>query len=89
MAKEVSSKILLEFIELIPTLEPVEFLGLAKVLCTNTVDENMEPRPFEDIFSDMIDRFLLTGRRQRKDIVKVLKNAKKEKLKDYGNAAEN
>lgn len=89
MAKEVSSKILLKFIELIPTLEPVEFLGLAKILCTTTVDENMEPRPFEDIFEDMIDKFLSVGRRQRKDIIKVLKNAKKEKLKDYGNAAEN
>lgn len=89
MAREVSSKILVEFIELIPTLEPVEFLGLAKILCTNTVDENMKARPFEDILSDMIDRFLLTGRRQRKDIIKVMKNAKKEKLKDYGNATEN
>ena len=89
MAKEVNSKILLEFIELIPTLEPVEFLGLAKILCTPTVDENMESRPFEDIFSDMIDRFLSTGRRQRKDIIKILKNANKEKLKDYGDATEN
>lgn len=89
MAKEVNSKILLEFIELIPTLEPVEFLGLAKVLCTPTVDKNMESRPFEDIFSDMIDRFLSTGRRQRKDIIKILKNANKEKLKDYGDATEN
>lgn len=89
MAKEVSSKILLEFIELILTLDPVEFLGLAKILCTTTVDENMKPRPFEDIFEDMIDRFLSTGCRQRKDIIKVLKNAKKEKLKDYGNAAKN
>jgi len=89
MAKEVSSKILIEFIELVPTLEPVEFLGLAKILCTDTVDKDMKARPFEDILGDMIDRFVLTGRKQRKDILKVLKNAKKEKLKDYGNATKN
>lgn len=89
MNKEVSSKILIEFINLVPTLEPIEFLGLAKVLCTNTVDEDMAPRPFEDILSDMIDRFISTGSRQRKDILKVMKNAKKEKLEDYGDATKN
>lgn len=89
MSKEVSSKMLIEFINLVPTLEPVEFLGLAKILCTSTVDEDMNPRPFEDILNDMIDRFVSTGRRQRKDILKVLRNAKKEKLKDYGNATKN
>lgn len=89
MSKEVSSKMLIEFINLVPTLEPVEFLGLTKILCTSAVDEDMNPRPFEDILSDMIDRFVSTGRRQRKDILKVMKNAKKEKLEDYGDATKN
>lgn len=74
-----NNKNLLDFIEIIPKLEPIEFLGLSKILCVSTVDENMEPRDFEDIFSDMIDRFISIGRKQRRDILKVIKKASQYK----------
>lgn len=74
-----NNKDLLNFIETIPKLEPIEFLGLSKILCVSTVNENMEPRKFEDIFSDMIDRFISIDRKQRRDILKVIKKASQYK----------
>lgn len=80
MSKEkVSEKTIIEFITAITKLNPVEFVGLAKVLCTPVVDENNEPREFEEILQDMIDRFAGTGRRQRRDILKVVKQTGKVK----------
>lgn len=77
--KEISPQTLLKFIQLITKLDPVEFVGLAKILCTPVVDEKNEARPFEDVLSDMMDRFISTGRKQRKDILKVIEQAGKHK----------
>lgn len=74
----VSSKIVINFLELVTQLEPIEFVGLSKILCVSLVNEKNDPREFEDILSDMIDKFISTGRKQRKDIIKVLKGSIKE-----------
>ena len=72
MSKDkVSSKVFTEFLEEVIKLEPIEFIGLAKVLCAPVMDDNKEPREFEDILSDMMDNFVSTGRRQRRDILKI------------------
>ena len=75
---KVSSKIVINFLELVTQLEPIEFVGLSKILCVSLVNQKNEPRNFEDILSDMIDNFISTGRKQRKDIIKVLKQSIKE-----------
>lgn len=81
MSKEkVSEKMIIRFITGITKLEPIEFIGLTKVLCTPIVDEENNPREFEDILSNMIDRFVATGRRQRKDIIKIIEQTGKIKL---------
>lgn len=81
MSKEkVSEKMVIRFITGITKLEPIEFIGLTKVLCTPIVDEENNPREFDDILSDMIDRFVATGRRQRKDIIKIIEQTGKIKL---------
>ena len=74
----VSSKTVINFLELVTQLEPIEFVGLSKILCVPLVNQKNEPREFEDILSDMIDNFISTGRKQRKDIIKVLKQSIKE-----------
>ena len=74
----VSSKTVINFLELVTQLEPIEFVGLSKILCVSLVNEKNEPREFEDILSDMIDKFISTVRKQRKDIIKVLKQSIKE-----------
>ena len=74
----VSSKTVINFLELVTQLEPIEFVGLSKILCVPLVNQKNEPREFEDILSDMIDKFISTGRKQRKDITKVLKQSIKE-----------
>ena len=80
MSKDkVSSKVFTEFLEEVIKLEPIEFIGLAKVLCAPVMD-NKEPREFEDILSDMMDNFISTGRRQRRDILKMIKEANKIKV---------
>lgn len=74
----VSSKTVINFLELVTQLEPIEFVGLSKILCVSLVNQKNEPREFEDILSDMIDKFISTGRKQREDIIKVLKKSIKE-----------
>ena len=74
----VSSKTVINFLELVTQLEPIEFVGLSKILCVSLVNQKNEPREFEDISSDMIDKFISTRRKQRKDIIKVLKQSIKE-----------
>lgn len=81
MSKDkVSSKVFTEFLEEVIKLEPIEFIGLAKVLCAPVMDSNKELREFEDILSDMMDNFISTGRRQRRDILKMIKEANKIKV---------
>ena len=84
--KEKVDKRLMEFLTLIPQLEEIHFLGIAKILCVKTVQENklvcdvkdsLHPRAFDEILSDMIDSFCATGKKQRKDILKVMREAVK------------
>ena len=47
-----------ELIELITKLEPVEFIGLARVLCVDIInEEDKTTRDFYDILNDIIDKF--------------------------------
>ena len=68
-----------EFIELISKLEPVEFIGIARVLCVSIIDEeNKTTRDFYDILNDVVNKFNTLARKQRREILSVLRRVKKE-----------
>lgn len=73
------------FINTIAKLEPVEFMGLARVLKVPLFTgegEAREPRDFTDVFSDVLESFSKCGRVRRREILKLVKNAsKREKVK--------
>lgn len=62
-----------EFIHLVTKLEPVEFIGLCKVLCVKVLGEEKQPRKFEELINDIIDNFTSTGRTQRREVLRVLR----------------
>ena len=70
-----------ELIELITELEPVEFIGLARVLCVDIInEEDKTTRDFYDILNDIIDKFNTLARKQRREILSVLRRVKKENV---------
>lgn len=81
-----SDKELIQFITYINNLEPIEFNGIAKILCvsifTDNTKEKKKIRKYEDILSDLMDNFCLLGRRQRKEIFKLLKQVEKDRIKE-------
>ncbi len=79
-------KELKDFITLIPKLEPIEFIGLSKILCVDLIDDKQEPRPFEDILTDMMEKLSSIGRKPRREILKITKQAAKGWREKDGNA---
>ena len=70
-----------ELIELITKLEPVEFIGLARVLCVDIInEEDKTTRDFYDILNDIVDKFNTLARKQRREILSVLRRVKKENV---------
>lgn len=70
-----------KLIELITELEPVEFIGLARVLCVDIInEEDKTTRDFYDILNDIIDKFNTLARKQRREILSVLRRVKKENV---------
>lgn len=55
-------------------LQPIEFIGMTKLLCTNILEEDKKTmRPFEEILSDMVKNYALAARKTRRTIDKILK----------------
>ena len=78
--KKISERNLLEFINLLSTLEEVEIMGVAKILGVPTMKEDgKEPREGTDILSDMIDAFIIMQRRPRRELIQVMRAANKRK----------
>ena len=70
-----------ELIELITKLEPVEFIGLARVLCVDIInEEDKTTRDFYDILNDIVNKFHTLARKQRREILSVLRRVKKENV---------
>ena len=81
-----SDKELIQFITYINNLEPIEFTGIAKILCVSVFADNAEEekkvRKYEDILSDLMDNFCLLGRRQRREVFKLLRQVEKDRVKE-------
>ena len=70
-----------ELIELIIKLEPVEFIGLARVLCVDIINkEDKTTRDFYDVLNDIVNKFNTLARKQRREILSVLRRIKKENV---------
>ena len=70
-----------ELIELITELEPVEFIGLARVLCIDIINkEDKTARDFYEVLNDIVDKFNTLARKQRKEILSILRRVKKENV---------
>jgi hypothetical protein len=70
------------FLRGLTKLEPVEFCGLAKIMGVKmgiVEDDKMTPRPLDEVMEEMMDRFLETSRRRQKEILKLLKDARRGK----------
>ena len=68
-----------EFIKLIKYLEPVEFIGLARILCVDIINkEDKTARDFYDVLNDMVNKFNTLARKQRREILSVLKKVRNE-----------
>ena len=70
-----------ELIELITKLEPVEFIGLARVLCVDIINkEDKTSRDFYDVLNDIVNKLNTLARKQRREILSVLRRVKKENV---------
>ena len=70
-----------KLIELITELEPVEFIGLARVLCIDIINkEDKTARDFYEVLNDIVDKFNTLARKQRREILSILRRVKKENV---------
>lgn len=84
-SNKTKSKELIEFLELVGRLEPIEFGGILKIMNINIIDKNKKLRDFEDLISDLIDKFCIIGRKQKRDILKILKYTLENRSDTNGN----
>lgn len=71
-----TTKELNEFLTLVVRLEPIEFMGLAQVLCADISDEDLA---FDELLEQMMDGLERASHKTRRDILKVMRQASEEK----------
>ena len=92
-------KLGMQLIEQISKMEPVEFLGLARLLGVQVLEENKEvtgdkdklkPRNFADVLEDVMTKFEKQNRGRKREIIKLVKksNAACRGDSDASNAAD-
>lgn len=92
-------KLGMQLIEQISKMEPVEFLGLARLLGVQVLEENKEatedkdklkPRSFADVLEDVMAKFDKQNRGRKREIIKLVKksNAARRGDSDASNAAD-
>ena len=87
MAEKSAKKYTEEFVYALAKCDITSFLGVAKILGVkvdalragadedNLTKEDIEIRPFEDVVSEIIDRFDSLGRSERKQLYDVVRKA--------------
>lgn len=92
-------KLGMQLIEQISKMEPVEFLGLARLLGVQVLEENKEaiedknkfkPRSFADVLEDVLAKYEKQNRSRKREIIKLVKksNAARRGDPDASNAAD-
>lgn len=81
-----NDKQLVEFATLLAQFDAVSFMGLVKVLCVHAFDNDKldeqnkpQPRKAEAIIADCILAFGKLGRKQRREILAIMRKAVKKK----------
>lgn len=69
-------KQLTQFLGLITLLEGFEFIGLAKILNVELI-ENDKDRKIEEIIENMIDNFIDSNKKRRTEILNIMREASK------------
>ena len=64
------------FQRLLLQLEPIEFLGVAKILGVQLILEE-EPLTFEEVFPLLVEKYAALNRRQRRNLHKMLRPLEK------------
>lgn len=72
-----SEKEFQNFVNYTSKLEAMEFMGLVRMLNVDIFknDKEKTPKSFEEIFSEVMDKFIQSSPMQRKNIMKILKAA--------------
>ena len=92
-------KLGMQLIQQISNMEPIEFLGLARLLGVQVLEENKEatgekdkfkPRSFADVLEDVMAKFEKQNRGRKREIIKLVKksNAARGGNFDASNAAD-
>ena len=68
-----------QLLQYIATLEPFEFLGVTKILLVPLMDNEGEPRQFNDLLIDCLDNFEKLTTQNQKEIFKILRKGKSRK----------
>lgn len=74
-----TSKEAKRFVKYLSKMDFIEFIGFAKILCVPfTIDNNYDnPRDFEEVFSEMYDKFIQLKPEVRFDILNLMKKTVK------------
>lgn len=69
------------FIQYTSKLEAMEFMGLVRMLNVDIFKNDSEktPKSFEEILSEVMDKFIQASPMQRKNIMKILRAAVRKK----------
>lgn len=92
-------KLGMQLIQQISNMEPVEFLGLARLLGVQVLEENKEatgekdkfkPRSFADVLEDVMAKYEKQNRSRKREIIKLVKksNAARGGNSNASNAAD-
>lgn len=72
----VNERNLKKFLIEISHLNPIEFLGIAKIFNIDLEKNN----DFEKVLSEVIDKYISLSRRQRRNLLKIIKLSNLEKI---------
>lgn len=67
----------------------INFRGVAQILRVAIADDNEEIRPFPDVFADIMKAYDSAGRKRKKELLKILRDANKFKVSGGLNGTEN
>lgn len=66
-----------EFLEILSKLEPIEYIGLCKILGVDVVNENGEPLDFQVTLGKVMNAFLKMKKKPRNQLMEMLRASQK------------
>lgn len=67
-----------KFIQKVIKLDPISFIGIAKILkvqLINKTEEDLIPRDFTEVFDDVMKNFDAAPRKRKREILKLVEDA--------------